>query len=134
MSSPPKTFYEQELDRLDSEIAIPAKHYVLIRQSKRFIEEYYPEKIDLDDLAKAAFMSRFHYIRVFKQVYGVTPRNYLKDMRISKAKELLKQGNSVTDTCMNVGYESLATFSATFKKSTSYSPKEYKRLYEDSLK
>ncbi len=79
-------------------------------------------------------MSRFYYIRVFKQVYGVTPRNYLKDMRISKAKELLKQGNSVTDTCMNVGYESLATFSATFKKSTSYSPKEYQRLYEDSLK
>lgn len=134
MSSPPKTFYEQELDRLDSEISLPAKHYVLIRQSKRFIEEYYPEKIDLDDLAKAAFMSRFHYIRVFKQVYGVTPRNYLKDMRISKAKELLKQGHSVTKVCMSVGYESLATFSTTFNKSTGYSPREYQRLYNENLK
>nr|WP_281223011.1 AraC family transcriptional regulator [Photobacterium sanguinicancri] len=54
------------------------------------MEKYYAENIELNDLAKAAFMSRFHYARVFKKMYGVTPRNYLKDMRISKANALLK--------------------------------------------
>ena len=61
-------------------------------------------------------MSRFHYVRIFKQLYGLTPRNYLRDMRIAKAKEFLKQGHSITDTCADVGYESLPTFSNTFKK------------------
>ncbi|MGF1681950.1 helix-turn-helix transcriptional regulator [Photobacterium makurazakiensis] len=94
------------------------------------MEKYHSERIELNDLAKAAFMSRFHYVRVFKQVYGVTPRSYLKDMRISKAKQLLKDGRSITDTCFEVGYESLATFSTTFKKSTGYSPREFQDYYK----
>lgn len=130
MPSPPKTFYEFELDRLHSEISLPAKQYILIRQSKKFMETYYSEKIELNELAKAAFMSRFHYVRVFKQVYGITPRSYLRDMRISKAKQFLKEGFSITDTCYKVGYESLATFSSTFKRSTGYSPREFKDFYK----
>ena len=130
----PKTFYEKELERLFSEISLPVKNYTLIRQSKAFMEQYYSQKIELNDLAKAAFMSRFHYVRVFKQMYGVTPRSYLKDMRISKAKELLKEGHSITDTCIEVGYESLATFSITFKKSVGYSPREFQRIYKSSPK
>ena len=116
MASTPKTFYEQEIDRLYNDIATPERHYSLIRQSKAFMEKHYDQKLELDDLAQAAFMSRFHYVRIFKQLYGLTPRNYLRDMRIAKAKELLKQGHSITDTCADVGYESLSTFSNTFKK------------------
>ena len=51
------------------------------------MEKYYAESVELSDLAEAAFMSRFHYVRIFKQMYGVTPRNYFKDMRISKASQ-----------------------------------------------
>lgn len=126
MSSTPKTFYEKELERLYGEISLPAKQYKLIRQSKAFMEKYYSERVELNDLARAAFMSRFHYVRMFKQLYGVTPRSYLRDMRISKAKERLKEGYSITDTCFDVGYESLTTFSTTFKKCTGYSPREFK--------
>lgn len=129
MASIPKTFYEQEIDRLYSDIATPQRHYVLIRQSKAFMEKHYAQKLELDDLALAAFMSRFHCVRIFKQLYGLTPRNYLRDMRIAKAKELLKQGHSITDTCADVGYESLSTFSNTFKKSTGYSPREFREFH-----
>lgn len=129
MASTPKTFYEQEIDRLYNDIATPERHYVLIRQSKAFMEKHYAQKLELDDLAQAAFMSRFHYVRIFKQLYGLTPRNYLRDMRIAKAKELLKQGHSITDTCADVGYESLSTFSNTFKKSTGYSPREFREFH-----
>ncbi|EKM30707.1 bacterial regulatory helix-turn-helix s, AraC family protein [Vibrio harveyi] len=40
------------------------------------MEKHHSENIELNDLAKAAFMSRFHYVRIFKQMYGVTPRSY----------------------------------------------------------
>ncbi|WP_375749349.1 helix-turn-helix transcriptional regulator [Vibrio sp. HN007] len=133
MSSAPKTYYEKEIDRLYSEIPLRPKQYLLIRQSKAFMEKYHSERIELNDLAKAAFMSRFHYVRTFKQMYGVTPRNYLKDMRISKAKALLKEGYSITHTCYDVGYESLTTFSAVFKKGTGYSPKEFQKLNKSNL-
>ncbi|MCG9547993.1 helix-turn-helix transcriptional regulator [Vibrio harveyi] len=97
------------------------------------MEKHHSENIELNDLAKAAFMSRFHYVRIFKQMYGVTPRSYLRDMRIKKAKVLLKEGHSITDTCFQVGYESLTTFSSVFRKSTGYSPKAFQKMYKSNL-
>ncbi|GBL00911.1 AraC family transcriptional regulator [Vibrio harveyi] len=133
MPSRPKTFYEQEIDRVYSEMPLSPKQYLLIRQSKVFMEKHHSENIELNDLAKAAFMSRFHYVRIFKQMYGVTPRSYLRDMRIKKAKVLLKEGHSITDTCFQVGYESLTTFSSVFRKSTGYSPKAFQKIYKSNL-
>ncbi|WP_333001906.1 helix-turn-helix transcriptional regulator [Vibrio coralliilyticus] len=129
----PKTFYEQELERLYSELPLRPKQYALVRQSKVFMEQHYFEKIDLNDLAKAALMSRFHYVRIFKQIYGVTPRSYLRDMRISRAKTLLREGHSMTDTCFAVGYESLTTFSSVFKKCTGYSPRDFQKRHKSNL-
>lgn len=129
----PKSYYEQELERLDSEVLLRPKQYMLVRQSKAFMEKYHSERIELYDLAEAAFMSRFHYVRMFKQMYGITPRNYLKDMRILKAKELLKEGHTITETCFKVGYESVTTFSTVFKKCTGYAPKEYQKLQKSNL-
>ncbi len=133
MAATNKTFYEQEIDRLYSASPLKAKQYLLIRQSKAFMEKYHSEHIELDDLAKAALMSRFHYVRVFKQLYGVTPRSYLKDMRIAKAKALLREGHPITYTCFEVGYESVATFSSVFKKSTGYSPREFQKRHKSNL-
>ena len=133
MPSPAKTFYEIELDRIYSEEPLRPQHYILIRQSKAFMEKYHADKIELNDLAKAAFMSRFHYVRMFKRIYGVTPKNYLRDLRISKAKALLREGHSITQTCFEVGYESLTTFSAVFKKCTGYSPKAFQKRHLSNL-
>jgi AraC-like DNA-binding protein len=123
-----KTFFEREVDRIMKELALPQYYYTYLRQSKTFMEKYHGHKIELDKIAAAAFMSRFHYIRVFKQVYGRTPRQFLQDIRIEKAKELLRQGVSVTAVCTDVGYDSLPTFSNIFKRGTGYSPKAYQQL------
>lgn len=123
-----KTFYEQEVERITREYSLPQHYYMYVRQSKAFMERHYGDKIELDKIASAAFMSRFHYIRIFQQVYGLTPRQYLRDLRITRAKELLKKGHSVTSVCFNVGYESLPTFSKVFKRGTGYSPKAYQDL------
>jgi AraC-like DNA-binding protein len=124
-----KTFYEQELERIAQLQAPQACRYVQIRQSKAFIDQYHAEKIELEAMAAAAYMSRFHYIRMFQQIYGITPRQYLRDLRIAKSKPLLRQGLSVTQVCFAVGYESLPTFSRVFKQGTGYSPRAYQQLH-----
>jgi AraC-like DNA-binding protein len=116
-----------------TEYALPAHHYVYVRQSKAFMEKYYGDKIELDKIAAAAFMSRFHYIRIFQQVYGRTPRQYLQDIRVEKAKELLRKGYPATQVCYSVGYESLPTFSNIFKRGTGYSPSAYQKLHISNL-
>jgi AraC-like DNA-binding protein len=123
-----KTFFEQEVDRIIKEHGLPEHYYTYVRQSKAFMEKYHADKIGLDKIAAAAFMSRFHYIRIFQQVYGRTPRQFLRDLRIEKAKVLLKQGLSVTDVCTDIGYDSLPTFSKVFKRGTGYSPKSYQQV------
>ncbi len=133
MTVKPKTFYERELERISQSHSLMEHQYVQIRQSRAFIEKHHSEKIELENMAAAAFMSRFHYIRIFKQIYGITPRQYLRDLRISKAKELLKKGLSVTRVCYDVGYKSLPTFSSAFKRGTGYSPKEYQKMNNSNL-
>lgn len=133
MSNKPKTFYEAELERVYKQIPLRSEQYVQIRQSKAFMEKYYYDTIELNDLAKAAFMSRFHYVRVFQRMYGLTPIMYLRELRITKAKELIKQGLSVTQVCSSIGYDSLPTFSTVFKKCTGYTPKEYQQLQKSNL-
>jgi AraC-like DNA-binding protein len=123
-----KTFFEQEVDRIMKEQALPEHYYSYLRQSKVFMEKYHGDKIQLKEIAAAAFMSRFHYIRTFRLVYGKTPRQYLRDLRMEKAKALLKKGHSVSQVCLEVGYESLSTFSKIFKRGTGYSPKAYQEL------
>jgi AraC-like DNA-binding protein len=123
-----KTFFEQEVERIMSDHGLPEHYYAYLRQSKAFMEKYHSDKIELDEIAAAAFMSRFHYIRIFKQVYGMTPRQYLRDLRIENARELLKKGHSVTQVCFDVGYDSLPTFSKVFKRGTGHSPKAYQKL------
>lgn len=133
MSNKDKTFFEQEIERIYDELSLRPEHYVQVRQSKAFMQNYYSQKIELNDLAKEAFMSRFHYVRMFQRMYGLTPRTYLRDLRISKAKQLLACGTPVTQVCFDVGYESLPTFSSVFKKCTGYTPREYYQLHKSNL-
>jgi AraC-like DNA-binding protein len=131
-SATSKTFYAIEVERIAQQSGLPQYQYMQIRQSKDFMEQYYAEKIELNRIALAACMSRFHFIRLFQLVYGTTPRQFLKDLRINKAKVLIKEGLSVTQVCFEVGYESLPTFSSAFKKGTGCSPKEYQLLHKSN--
>jgi AraC-like DNA-binding protein len=123
-----RTYFEIQIEQLAKEHYLPGYYYVQVRQSKSFMERCLSEKIELEKIAAAAFMSRFHYIRIFKKIYGLSPRQYLRDLRINKGKELIKQGLRISDVCFDVGYDSLPTFCNAFKKATGYSPAEYQKL------
>lgn len=132
MSKDSKNYFEQEMNRIYREVSFRPEQYAKVRQSKHYMEKFYFEKVELDDLAKAAFMSRFHYVRVFQRMYGVTPRVYLRDLRISKAKALITEGLSITRVCSEVGYDSVPTFSTVFKKCTGHAPSAYQRLQKSN--
>ena len=134
MTDKSKTFFETEIERIYGEDPLRPEHYTKVRQSKAYMEQCFSDNIELNDLAKAAFMSRFHYVRIFQRMYGLTPRTYLRDLRIAKAKTLIKQGLPITQVCLDVGYQSLPTFSSVFKKCTGYTPKEYQQLNKSNLK
>ncbi|TXH30540.1 MAG: AraC family transcriptional regulator [Cyclobacteriaceae bacterium] len=102
--------------------------YKRIVQSKLFIDAHFSEAIDLDNIADEAYFSKFHFIRLFKSIYGKTPHQYLISVRVAHACLLLQQGMSVTETCSGVGFESLTSFTALFKKYVRLSPSEYQRI------
>jgi AraC-like DNA-binding protein len=94
-------------------------------QAKLFIDQHHAGKIDLDNISDEAYFSKFHFIRLFKAIYGKTPHQYLISVRIAKAAQLLEAGQSVSDVCFSVGFDSLTSFSGLFKKVTGMSPSGY---------
>ncbi|MDB5232051.1 MAG: transcriptional regulator, AraC family [Chitinophagaceae bacterium] len=103
--------------------------YQRIVTAKIFIDENFHDTIDLDDISGSAYLSRFHFHRLFTKVYKRTPHQYLTQKRIEKAKELLeKEGLSITDVCNTVGFESLGSFSTLFRRMNGYAPQYYRNL------
>lgn len=94
---------------------------------RNYIHNHCETDLNLDLLAHIQFVSKFHLIRLFKKYYGLTPRQYLIDVRIEKSKEQLKNGMSVTETCYAVGFESLGSFSTLFKTKTGVSPTAFQK-------
>jgi AraC-like DNA-binding protein len=82
---------------------------------------------NLRSLARAAGVSPYHLLRVFRDAFGETPHEYVTRIRIERAKAALRAGKTVTETCFDVGFSSVGSFSALFKRSVGVAPSEYQR-------
>jgi AraC-like DNA-binding protein len=103
--------------------------YARIVSAKLFIDNNFGEAIDLEQISKQAFLSRYHFHRLFTQIYRKTPHQYLTIKRLEKAKALLaKEGIKITDVCNVVGFESAASFSILFRKHTGFAPQYYRNI------
>lgn len=97
-----------------------------VAHAVQHMNRYFDSSMTLEDYAAMCRMSKYHFLRVFKQVTGVTPMEYRNRVRIDHAKELL--GNryfSVSEIAEALGYTSLAYFSVQFKRATGVTPTEY---------
>lgn len=95
--------------------------------ARELLEEW-EEPVPVEEIARRVAISPFHFIRRFDQVFGSTPNRYRARRRIERAKELLAMGElSVTETCFAVGFESLGSFSALFKRCVGTTPSQYRR-------
>jgi AraC-like DNA-binding protein len=89
----------------------------------------YNEPLTVAELAAAANLSRFHFSRVFRSSTGTSPCRFLAAVRLAKAKELLSRSSmNVTYIALEVGYNSLGSFTSTFTKSVGVSPARYRQL------
>src|SRR5688572_4324926 len=102
--------------------------YQRIVAAKIYIDDNYRDDIDLEQISKQAFLSRFHFHRIFRQVYKITPHQYITRKRLSKAKELLSENKPVTEVCNEIGFESLGSFSVWFKKEIGFAPQYYRNM------
>jgi AraC-like DNA-binding protein len=104
--------------------------YQRIVRAKLFIDENYAARIDLENISDQAHFSKFHFIRLFKSIYGSTPNNYLIKVRIDKAKYFLSKGHSVLETCVLIGFDSPTSFSGMFKRIAGKTPSAFQKEQE----
>ena len=96
--------------------------------ARRLLDRGYATPITIKQLSHEVALSPFYLIRLFRRVYKQTPHQYLIQLRIARAKELLSGSDlSVTEICADVGFESLGSFSALFRKTVGISPSAYRR-------
>ena len=102
--------------------------YQRVVTAKLYIDDNFAEPIDLKDISEKAFLSRFHFHRLFTRIYRKTPHQYLTRKRIEKAKDLLAENKPVIDVCNEVGFESIGSFSVLFKKEIGFAPQYYRNM------
>ena len=112
--------------------------YKRIVHAKLFIDTHFGDSIDLDNIADEAYFSKFHFIRLFKTIYGKTPHQYRTSVRVEKAKLLLTKDISVSEVCYSVGFDSISSFTGLFKRTVGLTPSAYQKqqlkLQADTLK
>ena len=103
------------------------RQYMYMRtvRAKLFIDENFASAIDLNKIADEACFSKFHFVRLFKEIYGRTPHQYLTDVRIEKAKAHLEDGQTVAHACFKVGFDSISSFTGLFKRRTGQTPRQF---------
>ncbi len=89
------------------------------------------EPISLHDMSRVAYLSPFHFNRVFHEITGLPPAKFISAMRLEEAKRLLLNTNlSITDICYDVGCNSLGTFTRRFTQRVGLGPREFRYLAE----
>lgn len=93
-----------------------------IMNAKSFIDEYSNENLSLENIAQQTGISKFHFIRVFKSVFGISPYQYQKCKRLEQAKLDLLRGSEILFTALNYGFPDTQTFTKAFKKQFGQTP------------
>jgi AraC-like DNA-binding protein len=101
-----------------------------LRRARDHMDRHYQDELDLDQVARVAGVSKFHFARCFEATYGETPMRYLTRRRIERAQDLLRSANlTVTEVCMLVGFASLGSFSTRFTQLVGETPTDYRNRW-----
>jgi AraC-like DNA-binding protein len=105
----------------------PTRHLL---RAKDLADARYSEPLDVDDLARAAGLSRAHFSREFRAAFGESPHSYLLTRRMERAAALLRNTDrSVTEVCFDVGLQSVGSFTTSFKRTYGVTPTAYRASF-----
>jgi AraC-like DNA-binding protein len=105
----------------------PARHLLRARD---LVDSRYFEPLDVEDMARAAGLSRAHFSREFRRAFGESPHAYLLTRRLERAAALLRgTDRSVADICLSVGLQSVGSFTTSFTRTYGMPPTAYRRRF-----
>lgn len=97
-------------------------------KAKQLIDNFFAAKHELDEEIRRLGVTQHRMIRIFKEQYGVTPSEYMNELRIHEAKSrLAATGESIIDIAYSVGFNSLSAFYRLFRRMTGVSPANYRK-------
>src|SRR5213596_2472575 len=107
---------------------VPRVRHLL--RARDLVDERYAEPLRVDDLARAAGLSRAHFSREFRRAFGESPHAYLLTRRLERAAALLRTTDrSVADICVSVGLQSVGSFTTSFTRTFGEPPTEYRSAF-----
>ncbi len=124
-----QTIYNNNIKAIQNNSPSP-KAYNMMIGCQDYIKDHYNENITLAELADRAGMSEGHFCRVFKDLTGFSPFNYINRLRISKSLELLTDTNKkISEIASICGYNNISYFNRTFARTMHESPSEYRKHF-----
>ena len=113
-------------------LRVPGDVLVHLRRARDFADRHYAQPLSLNEIAGVAGLSKYHFLRLFRATYGITPMEYVSQRRIERAQDLLRATNlTVTEVCFAVGFSSLGSFSSRFRQLVGESASVFQRRYAD---
>jgi AraC-like DNA-binding protein len=107
--------------------APPARHLL---RAKDLADSRYAEPLEVDDLARAAGLSKAHFSREFRRTFGESPYVYLMTRRLERAAALLRNtDHSVAEICLEVGLQGVGSFTTSFKRMFGMTPTAYRAAF-----
>lgn len=104
----------------------------LLMQAREFIHNNLQTELSLDDISRQANLSKYHFLRMFREQFGITPHQYLLNCRINRAREALEQGRLLDDVVFEHGFSDLSHFNRRFKPIFGMTPKQYQNHFVDT--
>lgn len=93
--------------------------------ARSYLHQNWERPVNLMEMARWALLSPYHFHRSFRQAFGVPPGQYFREVKMEKAKELLR-ANAVTEVAYATGFSDVHSFSRAFKRATGFSPSEWR--------
>ncbi len=116
---------ETRLDKMGAPLHFETLRRLLV--AKEYIEENLTREIYLAEIADIAYFSPFHFLRIFKEVFGMPPRQYIIDKRLQLARKLLNNTKKpINEIAIETGFKSSNYFSRLFKKTVGITPREFR--------
>ena len=117
-------------DRMQ-DIEILNQNYQLIAKAITYIDTHFKDQPSIDEIARNIGMSKYHFMRVFKEYVGVTPKQFLHSVTLNYAKEHIKESKSLLDSTLDIGLSSSSRLHELFVNLIGVTPKEWREKGKD---
>lgn len=103
-----------------------------VRRAREYIKAHYADNITTEELSRVSALSPFHLIRVFRDEVGVPPHIYLTQVRVARARELLRVGRAIAQVAFDTGFADQSHLTRRFKRIVGVTPGQYRKSVQDA--